>query len=247
MIVLCRTDIFNHLPGANTNKYRRDSGVTLNWYQDIKDPHSSHLIALVNRKAAATETPDVGNVFTRFFPARFRLESGKWFDTIRYLLEYTRHTPRDLLQLLEYIKEACKSGDPSDLIPGRVIEAGVHNFCADYFVGELTNELYGLLSMEEIDLTKRLLRSLRRHRFYYHELERKVSGSVQYSKLPLASVASRLFDAGVLGNAVTASNEDRVRFKYRNPHEELDYDGQIVLHNALVNGFNVPRSLSGPV
>lgn len=244
VVVLCRSDIFDRLPGANTSKYRQDSAFALSWYQDIKDPRSSYLLALANRKASV-EAPTVGDIFRRFFPPTFRLESGRRFDTVEYLLDYTRHTPRDFLRLLTYIGEAAKSRAATGTLPSSVIEAGVHNYAVDYFVGEMTNELYGFLPVESIELTKRLLRGLRRHRFYVHELEKKIASSSQYASFPVHDALTQLYEASVIGNAVVATNTTHIRFKYRNPHQTLDFDMQLVLHNALVNAFNTPRSGSG--
>ena len=49
--VLCRTDIFVNLPGANTNKIRQDSSETLDWYDDPRQPERTRLVRLVNLRA----------------------------------------------------------------------------------------------------------------------------------------------------------------------------------------------------
>lgn len=168
-------------------------------------------------------------------------------DTAAYLLDYTRHTPRDFLQLLQYIAKLCRSEDVVGVVPSEIIEAAAHNYSAEYFVGEIKNELNGLMSPSEIELTKRLLRGLRRNRFYLHELEAKVERSKQYEGLDLANMLQRLFDAGIVGNIVggRTRNDSYVRFKYRNPHQDADFDMQLVLHNAIINGYNIPRATSG--
>ncbi len=246
VVVLCRSDLFDRLPGANTNKVRQDSSKTLNWYQDIKNPKLSHLVSLANLKASV-RTPDRPDPLGDYLPGSFRLESGGEFETIEYLLEYTRHTPRDFLQLLDYIAAACRSSDVIGKVPGDVIEAGVHNYCQEYFVGEVRNELFGLLSEEEIDLTKRLLRGLRRNRFFLHELETKVRNSSQYKDLPVERIIDQLFNAGLIGNLIKGGDRAQpyTRFKYRNPFQELDRDMNLVLHNAVINAFNIRRSSGG--
>ncbi|AYK14160.1 MAG: hypothetical protein WBI12_00070 [Methanosarcina flavescens] len=51
IIVLCRTDIFDKLGGPNKNKVRRDSGILLDWFQDVNDLKSTNIIKLVNLRA----------------------------------------------------------------------------------------------------------------------------------------------------------------------------------------------------
>lgn len=34
VLLLCRTDLYERLPGPNKNKIRQDSGVSLDWYHD---------------------------------------------------------------------------------------------------------------------------------------------------------------------------------------------------------------------
>lgn len=47
-VVLCRTDLFEKLPGANKNKIRQDSAIVLDWYQDARNISSTNLVKLIN-------------------------------------------------------------------------------------------------------------------------------------------------------------------------------------------------------
>jgi len=99
IIVLCRTDIYEKLPGANKNKIRQDSAVHLDWYKDPRQPEDSNLIKLVNLRAQLADS-SITNLFQRFFPSQVEDRPVSPF-----LLELTRHTPRDFIQILKHIQE----------------------------------------------------------------------------------------------------------------------------------------------
>ena len=102
ILILCRTDMFERLPGQNLNKIKQDNSFTFTWYREgVNCNVDSDLIHLVNKRARLTY-PDLQDVFSQFFPK-------KYDDTDIYsaLLNYTRHTPRDFVQLMNSIKNHC--------------------------------------------------------------------------------------------------------------------------------------------
>ena len=66
IIILCRTDLFERLPGPNKNKIRQDSAHEINWYHNPRNPHESLLVKLVNLRASIHFHRDV-DVFSMFF------------------------------------------------------------------------------------------------------------------------------------------------------------------------------------
>jgi len=98
IVVLCRTDLFEKLPGPNKNKLRQDSALELDWYHDPRSPENSDLISLMNLRASLSADADI-DVFGRFFPKEVNNKPVHHF-----LLDHTRHTPRDFIQLMNHLK-----------------------------------------------------------------------------------------------------------------------------------------------
>jgi hypothetical protein len=98
IVVLCRTDLYEHLPNANKNKLRQDSSVHLDWFHDPHAPANSNLIRLANHRASLAIGSKT-DIFKTYLPDCIRGPHGHQ-DTRRFLLEFTRHTPRDFITLL---------------------------------------------------------------------------------------------------------------------------------------------------
>lgn len=149
VVVLCRTDIYERLPGPNKNKIRQDSAVHLDWYHDPSHPDRSALVALANMKARVTYA-DIKDVMLEYLPGL--ITNGprtRALDTRKFLLNHTRHTPRDLLQLLKQIQIFAPK-EPRTLTVEQV-RSGVRSYSVNYFLPEIKDELVGHISIEQID------------------------------------------------------------------------------------------------
>ena len=107
IIILCRTDIYERLPGSNQNKIRQDLAFEIEWFEEAADPNNANLVKLVNLRAQFSDRR-INNVFASFFPSRLKRSNA-----IMFLLEHTRHTPRDVIQLLKYIQRASEASGES--------------------------------------------------------------------------------------------------------------------------------------
>lgn len=183
-VVLCRTDIFDRLPGANTNKIRQDSGMELDWYDDPRQPQRTRLVRLVNLRArhSLRRTFDV---FDEYFPSRINDRAIR-----SYLLNHTRHTPRDILQLMRRIQ--AHADGPGKLMPVQV-KSGVRDYSNNYFISEVRNELAGYVGNDEIEQAVTLLTTLDKPEFRLHELRNKAD-TLGYKTLDVNALASALFN-----------------------------------------------------
>jgi hypothetical protein len=141
IIVCCRTDLYTRLSLPRAGKIRRDDGLELNWYQNTRDFRATHLVRLANLRARLVD-PNCSNVFDVFFPERI---SGR--AAIEFLLLQTRHTPRDLLQLLKVIQGHVEQ--PGE-IPESIVLAGVAEYSGSYFIGEMRDALSTYFQQEDI-------------------------------------------------------------------------------------------------
>lgn len=226
VIVLCRTDLFDKLPGPNKNKIKRDSGIILDWFQDVKDPKSTNLIKLINLRTKISLKKDV-DVFEEFFP-----EEISYGNTIKIILENTRHTPRDIIQLLNEIQNHTKRNNN----PTRDnILNGLRTYSIDYFVGEIKDELTGFLKRDEVENTIQILGTMGKSRFSLSELENIKNNDGRFKQLDLLEILDYLFNCSAIGNI----NEKYVTFKYRNRHVPINFNDEFIVHSGLRKGLNL--------
>jgi len=239
VIVLCRTDIYGRLPFADANKTRQNRGIELEWYPRSQRPAHSPLFRLAHKKASVHH-PGVGNIVERFFPQVMELRSGRKMLIHEFLMELTRHRPRDLLSLLLYIQKASpRTGAPSALD----VDEGARRYSLQYFVPEIRSELHGLLPQSEAFNALGLLKSMGGHKFYLHELNAKAKSDSRYSDIDVPAVLEQLFACGAVGNIASGGREPFYDFSYRNPEIDFDPDKQLIIHNGLILGLNIPRQV----
>lgn len=230
IIVLCRTDIYNRLPGPNLNKVRRDSAIELDWYSDPKHPERSTLVKLANAKGRVSDSR-LTDIFGAFFPSHLLTKANR-IPIQRFLLERTRHVPRDFLQLLKFIQEAGR------LHKGRLTEemvrAGARQYSQRYFISEIRDELAGHLDQAQRDSAFETLGRLSSSRFTLNDFENLSKGAaVEFDPMEFLK---DLYDCGAIGT----QESGYLTFRYRNPHVPFNPRDRILLHRALAPALNVP-------
>jgi hypothetical protein len=237
IVVLCRTDIFERLPGPNQNKLRQDLAVELDWCEEATDPRRTNLVQLANIRARLAD-PDLQDVFSRHFP---RVIERK--DPAKYLLEYTRHTPRDFLQLLTYIQKANHSGR----LQYGEISAGLRAYAEKFFVPEIRDELEGVVSRDHIDAIFEALRQYHRAEFLQEEFCKFTKErSLLPQDLDMSAVFRALYTCSAIGNIhITSQGQRRYSFRYRNHHSVYNSSDFIVVHRGLRRALLLPADQGG--
>lgn len=229
IMVLCRTDIFELLRGANKNKIRQDSAIELNWYAD--PPIKSLLVRIANLRAALAFDQET-DLFTEFFPKKiFRRGS------LRIFLDTTRHTPRDFLQLLKYIQSNCAETKPSI----KAVRAGLRQYSVEYFLPEIIDELEGYASAAEVKEFFQIVGSLRSRDFSAKQLYDAVDSDSLLAKDMVDRILRALFECSAVGNIQHRSGGARfLTFRFRNRHATFNLKERILLHRGLWRALNLP-------
>ena len=229
VVILSRTDLFERLPGPNKNKIRQDSAIELDWYQTIRDPENSNLVKLANLRAKLSIRREV-NIFTECLPVMLYPDES----TVKVMLNYTRHLPRDLIQLLNNIKKHCKYGN---VTKDNILE-GLRTYSTDYFVPEIKDELTGYFNNEDVDTMFDLISSLRNDQFSYSELSWAAKNNEKFESLDLNNILKALFDCSAIGNIATMRDgSTHLFFKYRNRQANINLNDTIKIHRALSKGL----------
>jgi len=250
IVLLLRNDVFNRvslrLPDAQ--KMRDDAGIDLDWrVLSGAAGGRAPLFQLINRKAGQHLGLKEIDVLS-YFPKDIQLgPPGKhpnWIKTLQYLLNLTRHTPRDLLRLFEEIRQ-IEAADiwPShgSFLDSRTIREGVLQYCTKYFIGAIRNEFAGYSGgANEGDVAIRALQQTAHAEFLrsdYIKALREIEPSLGEQADRLLKL---LFFAGAIGNRVPNGANSYLQFYHRRDDAQVYLKGVLTLHRALVHAWSLP-------
>lgn len=232
IIILCRTDMFERLPGQNLNKIKQDNSFTFTWYREgIDSNKNSDLVYLVNKRARLAY-PEIQDVFSSFFPSGL---DGT--DIYSALLNYTRHIPRDFIQLMNYIKKHCDS----EKVSHSAIVKGIKDYSTEYFITEISNELSGYLPSATIQPVFNVISSLRLQSFTFEQFQKKAQENIILKDLNPSEILKVLYDCSAIGHIhyYNENNKTMVLYKYRNRATSFEKTDKILLHRGLWKSMNV--------
>ena len=234
VIVLCRTELFERLPGTNKNKIRQDSAVELDWYHNPSKPETSMLVRLVNKRAQLADN-ELRDVFTTFFPREW-CNQRRNQPFLTFLLNHTRHTPRDFIQLLINIQKCSTRRGIED----KQISAGIRNYSSKYFLPEIRDELVGYLDREQADALIRAISRAKRSQFFFGEISDSLQREGLLKQADMPTLLEPLFNCSAIGN-LRKDNNNRTfwSFRFRNRHSHLKLDEQIIVHRGLWRAMNI--------
>ena len=254
VVLLLRNDVFSRvsLTLPDSQKMRDDFAVELDWrVLSGSQGTNSPLIRLVNDKA--TQALGVGEVdVLSYFPrmievGRAAAAGPRQIPPMQYLLNLTRHTPRDLLRLLDEIRRVEASGifpgNPNAALRQDVIREGVLQYANRYFTNAIRNEFAGYSGgPEEAQAAISALQSMESQLF-----EREAFlAALRDLGFPDSSLGDRLlkllFFAGAVGNLVRrrAGQESYLQFYHRRDDSEIYLRGQLTIHGALCHAWSIP-------
>ena len=247
VVLLARNDLFSRVPLADAGKIKEDFGTHLDWRILSGEPSQARLFQLVNQKAGSLIEDPPQDIVQTYFPGDIQVgvRVPAWLGIYKFLLDLTRHTPRDLLRLFEYIRKTVEAGNMPLTVEGRltpeIVKEGANQYVMKYFVDAIQNELVGLQSDNE--LARRALSTLRhlpRRAFTVEEFTRGCFGKHnRENQVEAERILTWLFFAGALGNLVGGRGEFYLQYYHRREEAEIYLRGKLILHNALARAWNI--------
>lgn len=234
ILILCRTDMFERLPDPNKNKIKQDNSFNFTWYREgIDISENADLIKLINIRAQLVY-PQLQDVLQNFFP-----ETYNHTKTCTALLDFTRHTPRDFIQLMNHIQNQC--GDNTSKVSTQEIEKGIKDYSTEYFKQEIADEMAGYLPGCAIEGVFNSLSSIRRRVFRYNEFAEKCRYNTKLKGIDIDEIMRVLYECSAIGHIYSydGGKSSIVTFKYRNRSSSFNPDDRIMLHKGLWKALNV--------
>jgi hypothetical protein len=232
ILIVCRTDLFERINGANKNKVRQDYSTELDWYHNTRNPEDSRLIEIANLRASRSLKCKV-DIFDKFFPRKI----GRGQDVRVFLLEMTRHTPRDFIQLLHYIQGY--SGDHS--VSEDAIKSGSRAYSISYFLPEIKDELSGYFPGNEIATIFEWIGRTKQREFALADIFKiadQNNSDIDQDKI--TRFFGALFYCSAIGNIKhKQGGTTYYTFNYRNRHSHFNRAERIILHRGLWKALNL--------
>lgn len=228
VVAAMRSDIFDVLPGPEMNKLKPHS-VYLDWHA-FGIGRDNHLWKLLTQKAAVRR-PQVTNVVSQYLGARIQI--GPHSDLPTFLLENTRLLPRDLVALMTYLQRGYKG---TRSVPGENAKRSVEAYTQEYFVGEIFDNLAGVLpaaNARQLASFKDALRTAPSRLFDFTYMKSELEGELEASEV--RQLLRQMFETGGIG----VHHNGYTDFVFR----KISGGGftvrhEFMLHDALTRAWN---------
>jgi hypothetical protein len=227
ILVLCRTDLFERLPGANKNKIRQNAAVHINWDYDPRNPHSSPLVNLINRRASLNG--EEVDVFSEFLPEQL---SSRRSDIRVQLLSHTRAVPRDMVMLFKSLQDHSGDGRMTPSQVGNALTA----YSRDYLLPEIKDELDGYVEGEDIKAIFQIFGALREISPAYEELSQRAR--MHNVRADIDKILNAMYECSAIGN-LRDRRSNFLTFKYRDRHTSFNPNELIMIHEGLWRALNL--------
>jgi hypothetical protein len=239
IVTAIRSDLLLQAPTTDSAK-TADNSLEMDWSLG-EYGESSQLWELVNRKAKASVQPSfsgqqLGDIRKAYLSGAFNYRN---FPSIPdFFIEHTRLLPRDLIALLNALREEQKG---SGLVSEQSARSAVRRYGDTYFVREIVNNLSFILpgqSATKVTSFIEALSSLDSRRFLSDNLRQSLEGEVDASEVRI--LLRQMFTVGAIGIRTGGGKKKHTNFSYRRvAGGGFKYPSEMVLHNALGEAWNI--------
>ena len=230
ILVMCRSDVFRRVQFTDAPKIAADGGVHLEWHAEAADPKDVLLWDYISRKAEVEREQ-----LLAFLPTSVKVGKAGGIETLKYLLQFTRYTPRDMsLMFIELRNNAMSDG----AFTGAKVRLSADRFATQHLLQEIVAEATGLLPKKVVSRLKTLLSSaprriINRTQFLAAMDEQGIDQEISPNEL-----GEYLFLQGAIGNF--DPSREYVQFYHRRDVYEYRPRGPWVIHSGLVYALNIP-------
>jgi hypothetical protein len=233
VVVTLRSDYFDALNSQNSNKLK-SRVVYLDW--TAGGIGSKNALWGVMSKKASVGRPEVTDVVRQYLSEPVPQPA---FPTVaEYLLSYTRLLPRDMVSIMSFVQEAHPGSSP---VTSEHAKEAARRFSEEYFVGEMMNNLSGVLTTDRAHSLVAFREALRAapNRFITMDyLLEELEGELDRAEIK--ALLRRMFETGCVGISNPDSSGRRFTdFIFRRVSgAAFTTRYEFMLHDALTRAWN---------
>ncbi|MDX6245860.1 MAG: hypothetical protein QOE76_3583 [Frankiales bacterium] len=236
VVAAVRSDIFEVAPSAESNKMISHS-VHLDW-SALGIGTGNHLWQLMTAKAAVSR-PGLSDLTRTYMGTP--IEIGPHTTIPEYFLDNTRLLPRDMVALMGYTQQVHPGSGPISQGEARAI---ITRYCAEYFQGEILDNLAGILptgSARKLPIFRDALRTVPWRQFTFDDVQRELEGELDASETK--ALLRQMFEVGGIGVRTPTGSVEYTDFTFRKV-SGAGFTAQygFLLHDALTTAWNRPWS-----
>jgi hypothetical protein len=230
LVIMCRSDVFRRIRFSDAPKVASDSGVQMEWGTEVQNPRDVLLWEYIAQKAETTPDQLLG-----MLPNYVEVGSGRKINMPKYLLEFTRYTPRDMSLLFTTIQSHVHTYQS---ITAAQVRTAADRFATNDLLNEIESEAVGLLPTKVVERFEQILAGLPARVFDNAALVSAIREADVQGEISPAEFGEYLFLQGGIGNYREASGY--VQFYHRRNTAGYDRRGPWMLHTGLAYALNIP-------
>lgn len=232
VVVMCRNDVFRRVHFADAPKIAADAAIHIEWHAEAADTRDVLLWEYLARKAKIEKSELLAQL-----PASVRVGKQGAVETLRYLLDFTRYTPRDVSLLFDNLRKEAVEGSP---ITGAQVRTAADRFASQHLLSEIMAESVGLIPVVAMQRLPGLISSLPRRVVTRDDWIKAHSDAGLSDVIDPIELGEYLFLQGAIGNY--RPDVGYYQFYHRRDSYAFFRRGPWVLHTGLIYALNVPWS-----
>jgi len=233
IVLLLRSELVRAIPNPDLSKRLSDNGIFMEWFYDTREPLSSDLMRVIQRRARlAGFVGSIGKFWWLWMPDTVYVH-----DSARYILARTRFLPRDIIRFFYYLQ---KIGN----IPFKATDvlAAEQNY-SQWFFDELYDSLAGLVDERVRSSLSSILAQLGTY-FTVKKLQTCLEERGLDSLISGEQLANLLFETHWIGNIrVNTEHKQFNVFKSRSRSAGFSSELGCVLSWGLIKGLSTNKRI----
>lgn len=230
VMIMCRSDVFRRINFSDGPKIAADSGIYMDWGSEQQDDRSVLLWDYLAAKGKIDK-----DRLLQFLPRYVKVGSRRRIPTTKYILDFTRYTPRDISLLFKSIQQHA---NPYRELTGQQVRSAADSFARQHLLNEIKSEAAGLLPSTVIQKIENILSELPSHKFTREQLASALSEAELANEVSVQQFGEYLFLQGAIGNYSPSSQY--VQFYHRRDTAGYNRRGPWILHTGLTYAMNIP-------
>lgn len=224
VVLLMRTDIYELCRDPDLNKIKRDAAINLSWTKDdLKN---------IVYKRISVQYPHLtsfADFWGGYAPAIY-----KNAPSISFLFELTLLRPRDILQF--FIECQDMYGNNNSLSYSE-LNTVANGYSKNYFIGEMRDELTGLLDDTIVTAIPGILSSMGARKFKEADLE--ASSELKELDCTAHQLLEAMYNAGYIGQLRSRDGKKLLSFRHINPYDKYNAKDECIVHRGITKAVNI--------